>query len=68
MYPLIDSELIHLRQQELLREAEREHVAAALAQPGRWRARVGAALIRLGAHLGGDPRSVSAGRRAPRAA
>jgi hypothetical protein len=53
MFPIITSELIHMRQQDLLREAERQHVAAGLSEPGRWRKTVGAGLIHLGTALAG---------------
>ena len=56
MHPYLTSELIHLRQQDLLREAERQQVAGALpVEPGWLRKHAGAGLIHLGRLLAGGP-------------
>ena len=64
MYPDLTTTSALLHHDDLRREAERARLAAAVREPHAWRRRTGAALIRAGRLLAGEPSEAAARPRA----
>jgi hypothetical protein len=64
MYSDLTTNAVQLHHDDLLREAERARLAAQAREPHPWRRRTGAALIRAGRRLAGDPAETTSQPRA----